>query len=139
MSLTTILVAGLLSGLVSINTGYLIVGFLFQPLPLQSSSLWRAAPKPRPYLLSVPVTLLYCLGIALLYTLSRGLPGMVTLGWLQQGTAFGALCWAAFLAPGTLSKAVFLKLKTDFVLGTLLNDLITCLIAGTVTAWLLSL
>lgn len=129
------LVAGAAAGVVAIFTSWLVTGFLFHPYQRLTPATWRPAEGPRQYALSSTITVGAALAISVLFALTGGVRALGGAGWLANGLAFGALCWATLAVPILLSMAVFVNLHRGVIVGLLLDWLLVSLLAGAATSW----
>lgn len=137
MSLTKILLAGAVAGLVGILTSWLVTGIAFHPYQRRTPATWRTTEGPRQYALASGATVLAALMIALFFGLTGGVPALVGATWVVNGLVFGLLCWAALGVPVLGSIAVFVNLHRGVVVGLLLDWLLVSLLAGMAAAWTL--
>lgn len=134
MNFTRVVQAGVVAGIVSIFTSWLITGTIFHKYQRLTPDTWRPE-GPAQYAMSSALNVVECVGIALLLAWSSAFPGMQAHGWAGRGVLFGLVCWCALLLPATLVQAVYVKLHRGFVAGAALDALVLCLMAGAAGAW----
>ena len=134
MVATKIIAAGIIAGILSNITGYLITGRLFHRYQARTPNTWRASESWTHYLYSAVVRLLSCLAIAFLYDVFGASAPVLLGGVISSGATFGGCLWAATAAPVILEVALFVNWHRGFVVGLLLDWLALCVIASTVAS-----
>jgi hypothetical protein len=124
------LAAGVVAGILSNITGYVITGRLFHPYQVQTPNTWRAAESHTHYLYSAGVRVLACIGIAILYGLAAASTSVFGSGAILGAAAFGISLWAVAVAPVIIEVALFVNWHRGFVAGLLLDWLIVCVVAS---------
>ena len=130
------LTAGVIAGILSNVTGYVITGRLFHPYHAQTPSTWRAAESYAHYLYSAGVRALACIGIAFLYGVLVASTSLFGSGAISGAAAFGVSLWAITVAPVVIEVALFVNWYRGFVAGLLLDWLIVCVVASVSAAFL---
>jgi|SRR5579864_4045420 len=131
-----ILSAGTASSIASLVIAYVVIAWLFHDYQKLTPSTWRPE-GPREYTLGSCVYLISGFGFAILFAMT-GTALTSRIGhWLPAGLIFGLTCFVALPLPVILSEAIFINIHRGFVLGTLLNSLITCLACGVICATLI--
>jgi len=124
------LAAGVVAGILSNITGYVITGRLFHPYQAQTPNTWRAAESYTHYLYSAGVRVLACIGIAILYGLVAASTSVFGSGAILGAAVFGISLWAVAVAPVIIEVALFVNWHRGFVAGLLLDWLIVCVVAS---------
>ena len=122
--------AGVVAGILSNITGYVITGRLFHPYQAQTPNTWRAAESYTHYLYSAGVRVLACIGIAILYGLAAASTSVFGSGAILGAAVFGISLWAVAVAPVIIEVALFVNWHRGFVAGLLLDWLIVCVVAS---------
>lgn len=131
-----ILIAGAASSIASLVIAYIVIAWLFHDYQKLTPSTWRPE-GPREYTLSTLVYLISGFGFAILFAMT-GTTLTARFGhWLTAGLIFGLICFVALSLPVLLSDAIFINIHRGFVIGTLLNSLLTCLACGVICASLM--
>jgi hypothetical protein len=134
MPILKVIAAGAIAGVLANITGYIITARLFHRYQAQTPATWRRAESWTHYLYSAGLRLLACVAVAFFYSLfAAGTPGAVDSA-IPRGLGFAALLWMAAAAPVILETALFVNWHRGFVVGLLLDWLVLCLIAGTVSS-----
>lgn len=131
MTALKMIAAGVIAGILSNMTGYLITGRLFHRYQARTPNTWRVSESWTHYLYSAGVRLLSCLAIALLY---EAFAARAPDGAISSAAIFGVCLWAATAAPVILEVALFVNWHRGFVAGLLLDWLALCVVASTVTS-----
>ena len=118
------LAAGVVAGILSNVTGYVITGRLFHPYQARTPNTWRAAESYALYLYSAGVRTLACIGIAFLYG------ALFASTSISGAAAFGVGVWAITVAPVVVEVALFVNWHRGFVAGLLLDWLVVCVLAS---------
>jgi Na+/melibiose symporter-like transporter len=129
-----IIAGGVLAGILSNITGYLITGRLFHGYQARTPNTWRTSESWNLYLYSAGVRVLSSLAIALLYSVIGARTTALIGGAISSGATFGCWLWAAAAAPVILEIALFVNWHRGFVVGLLLDWLTLCVIASTVAS-----
>ena len=124
------LAAGVVAGILSNITGYVITGRLFHPYQGQTPNTWRAAESYTHYLYSAGVRVLACIGIAILYGLVAASTSVFGSGAILGAAVFGIGLWAVAVASVIIEVALFVNWHRGFVAGLLLDWLIVCVVAS---------
>jgi hypothetical protein len=124
------LVAGVVAGILSNITGYVITGRLFHSYQAQTPNTWRAAESHTHYLYSAGVRVLACIGITILYGLVAASTSIFGSGAILGAAVFGISLWAAAVAPVIIEVALFVNWHGGFVAGLVLDWLIVCVVAS---------
>jgi len=124
------LAAGVIAGILSNVTGYVITGRLFHRYQEQTPNTWRAAESYAHYLYSAGVRVLACIGIAFLYDLLAASTLVFGSGAILGAAVFGVSLWAVIVAPVVIEVALFVNWHRGFVAGLLLDWLIVCVVAS---------
>jgi hypothetical protein len=131
-----ILEAGVISGIVSNATGYLITGRIFHRYQAMTPGTWRAAESWTHYQYATYIRLAACIGIAFGYALLVE-PSAFGANALVQGISFGSIIWAITILPLLLEVGLFVNWHRGFVVGLLLDWLVVCVIASEAAALVL--
>jgi hypothetical protein len=123
-------VAGVVAGILSNVTGYVITGQLFHPYQQQTPNTWRATESHAHYLYSAGARIVACVGIVLLYGVAATSTAFFGSGAASGAALFGVCLWTATVAPVILEVAVFVNWRRGFVVGLLLDWLVVCVIAA---------
>jgi hypothetical protein len=128
--------AGAASAITSLLIAYVVIAWLFHDYQKLTPGTWRAE-GPREYALSSLVYLISGFGFAILFAMT-GTTLTSRIGhWLPAGLIFGLICFLALPLPIILADAIFINVHRGFVIGTLLNSLLTCLACGVICAALI--
>lgn len=137
MELSAVIFAGALAGFAASALN----NILWQPLWVALSSAgnganlaWRA-PSVTAYLASVAVHLIAGIALGLLFWLSWGLTGIVSVSWWFRGLSFAALTWIALCVPLLLSQFVSARTAPSLLTKIALEWLTTCTLVGLACAW----
>jgi hypothetical protein len=129
-----ILAIGVVAGVLSNITGYIITGLVFHRYQAQTPNTWRIAESWTHYLYSAGIRIFACTAIALLYNASGATITHLATGAIPNGTIFGVVLWAAAAAPLIIEAALFVNWHRGFVMGLLLDWLVLCVVAGVVAS-----
>jgi len=128
------LAAGVVAGLLANGSGYLITGRLFHPFQARTPDTWRATEDWSNYTYAALVRIGACVAIALLYAAVGFSFPSIGPGALARGASFGALLWLIAILPVLVEVAFFVNWHRGFVVGLLIDWLVTCAIAGMAAA-----
>jgi hypothetical protein len=131
------LTAGVIAGILSNVTGYVITGRLFHPYQARTPNTWRAAESYAQYLYSAGARTLACIGIAFLYGVLVASTSLFGAGAILGAVVFGVSLWAITVAPVVIEVALFVNWHRGFVVGLLLDWLIVCVVASVAACALL--
>jgi hypothetical protein len=134
MSITHAALGGLAGGVVSVFTSWLITGTLFHRFQSATPATWRPE-GPKQYALASALNLFTGMTLGVLFGTTGGVSGLTGSHWWLQGLVFGCLCWASLPLPMQLTGALFVNFHRGFVVGSLLDLLATCVLAGLGAAW----
>jgi len=134
MVITRAAFGGLAGGFVSIFTSWLIVGVLFHRFQRATPATWRSE-GPKQYALASALNVFTGLALGVLLGATGGVSAVAESSWLVQGLVFGGLCWVSLPLPMQLTGALFVNFHRGFVLGSILDSLVTCLLCGLGAAW----
>jgi hypothetical protein len=136
VTLGRVFAAGAASAITSLSIAYVVIAWLFHDYQKLTPGTWRAE-GPREYALSSLIYLISGFGFAILFAMT-GTSLTSRIGhWLPAGLTFGLICFLALPLPILLSDAIFINIHRGFVIGTLLNSLLTCLACGVICAALI--
>lgn len=124
-----ILLAGLIAGLVSNLTGYLIVGRWFHSYQARTPATWRSHESWNHYLYSTAIRVVACIGLAALYAHFGAVMIEIPGSPLTSAAAFALCLWAVTVLPLVVEAALFVNWHPGFVAGLLLDWLVICLVA----------
>jgi hypothetical protein len=133
-TLRAALVPGLIAGVASIFTSWLLMGGIFHEYQKETPETWRPE-GARSYTLASLLHVFTAIAIAYLFTLIvRFNVAIFASGFL--GSVLFAICiWAALALPIILESAVFVRFHRFVVVGRLLDSLTTALLACIITGW----
>ena len=126
------LAPGALAGIIAVFTSWFWMGFVFHRYQRLTPNTWRPE-NNRSYMLSSAVTILACIAIATVFLLVARMGGVFA-GGLPGALRFAAVCWMALSAPLIVNAAVFINLHPWFVVGQVVNELTTSVLACGITA-----
>lgn len=112
---------------------WLFIGFLFHKYQAATPAVWRKETN-RSYAASTVMSLFFAIIFSTIISLWIRRYGAVT---LADGTAFGVLCWLAFMLPMEIGSAVYVNVSRMFVVGKCLSGLAECAAAGVLAVTLL--
>jgi hypothetical protein len=134
VDLQSMLVPGLIAGVLSIFTSWLWMGVILHRFQNRTPETWRRE-TGLSYAASSAVHVLAAIAIAIFFTvLKQHAPGLFETG-MQCVIAFALTLWVVFALPIILNAAIFIRLHPLVVLGQLLDWLTTSLLATLLTAW----
>ena len=131
-----ILLAGAASAVTTLVIAYVVIAWLFHDYQKRTPATWRPE-GPREYTLSSVLSLTSGFAFAILFAMAGSTVVSRVGHWLPGGLLFGLTCFVALPLPVILSDAIFINLHRGFVVGTLLNSLLTCLACGVLCAALI--
>ncbi len=134
MSLTRLLIAGAVGGLISIFSSWFITGYLFHQYQRLTPETWRAE-GPLQYALSSAVQVVAGMALGLLFFATGGLSHLAARGWLSSGILFGLVAWLALACPVLVTNAIYVRLHRGVVAGLLLDSLVGVLVVASACAW----
>jgi hypothetical protein len=134
MVLARIMIAGVVGGVISIFTSWLITGYLFHEYQRHTPETWRPE-GVRQYALSSLVQVLAGAPVGLLYFVTGGPARAAQQGWLMSGGSFGLFAWLGFACPVVLISAVYVRQHAGVTIGLLLDSLVGVLLVSTACAW----
>lgn len=133
-TLSAAFVPGLIAGVISIFTSWILMGGIFHRFQRETPATWRPE-GPASYTLASLLHVAAAIGIACLATLMiRFHVGMFFEG-LFRHLLLGLCLWGAVALPMVVESAVFIRIHPLVVVGRLLDWLITALLACAVTGW----
>jgi hypothetical protein len=127
------LAPGAIAGILSILTSWFWMAFVFHRYQRLTPDTWRPE-NNRSYALSSTITFLSCIAIATVFLLVARMGGVFS-GGLPGALRFAAVTWMALAAPLVVNAAVFINLHPWFVVGQVVNELTTSMLACGITAW----
>jgi len=128
------LLPGVIAGVISIFTSWLLMGVIFYRHQQQTPDTWRPENKSS-FAFSAVIHFLACIVIATLFLLVGRIYGGVFGGGIERACAFAVLIWLAMAVPLALDAAVYIKLHPLVVLGQLFDWLTTSILACVLAAW----
>ena len=133
-TLRAALVPGLIAGVASIFTSWILMGGIFHQYQKQTPQTWRPE-GARSYTFASLLHVLSAIAIACLFTLIiRFNVGIFASGFF--GSILFAICiWGAMALPIIVESALFVCLHPLVVVGRLLDSLSTSLLATIITGW----
>ena len=131
-TLVLALAPGAIAGVVSIFTSWLWMAVVFHRFQNRTPNTWRPE-NGRSYALSSAINFLSCIAIATVFLLVARMGGVFA-GGLPGALRFAAVCWIALSAPVIVNAAVFINLHPWFVVGQVVNELTTSVLACGITA-----
>lgn len=137
MSLTRVVFAGAVGGVLSIFSSWLVTGYLFHQYQRLTPETWRPE-GPRQYALSSVVQVLAGMAVGLLFFATGGLSHFAARGWLASGVSFGLVAWVALACPVLVTNAIYVRLHRGVVVGLLLDSLVGVLLVASACAWAVS-
>jgi uncharacterized membrane protein YedE/YeeE len=138
MELRAVVLAGALAGF----TASALNSILWQPLWMavsknsthSESPHWRS-PSVSLHLASVLLHLVAGSILGLLFWLSWGLTGIVSIPWWVRGLSFAGLTWIALCVPLLLSLVVSARISSALLAKSAMEWLTTCVLVGLACAW----
>jgi hypothetical protein len=129
------LVPGSIAGVLAILGAWFWMGVVFHRYQGLTPNTWRPE-NNRSYGISSAITFLSCIAIATLFLLVTRMGGVFA-GGLPGALRFAAVCWMALTAPVIVNAAVFINLHPWFVVGQVVNALMTTsmLACGITACW----
>jgi hypothetical protein len=131
-----VLVAGAASGVSALVISYVTIAWLFHDYQKRTPATWRPE-GPREYTLSSLVSLASGFAFAVLFAMTGQVLVSRVGHWLPAGLLFGLAGFTALALPVLLSDAIFVNLHRGFVVGAILNSLLTSLACGVICAGLM--
>jgi hypothetical protein len=133
-TLRAALVPGLISGVISIFTSWLLMGGIFHQYQKETPQTWKPE-GAQSYTIASLLHVFSALAIACLFTLVvRFNVAMFASGFL--GSVLFAICiWVAIALPIIVESAVFVRIHRLVTVGRLLDTLTTSLLACIITGW----
>ena len=127
-------VPGLIAGIISIFTSWILMGGIFHRFQKETPDTWRPE-GPRSYTLASLLHVFAAIAIACLFTLVlRFNVTTFAQGW--RGHILFAIClWGAVALPMIVEGALFIRLHRLVVVGRLLDWLVTAVLASVITGW----
>lgn len=133
-TLRAAIVPGLIAGIISIFTSWLLMGGIFHQYQKETPQTWRPEGAGS-YTLASLFHVFSAIAISCLFTLVvRFNVGMFASGFL--GNVLFAIClWAAIALPIIVESALFVRIHRLVTVGRLLDTLVTALLACAITGW----
>ena|ERR1700676_2053032 len=133
-TLRAALVPGLISGVISIFTSWLLMGGIFHQYQKETPQTWRPE-GAQSYAIASLLHVFTAIAIACLFTLVvRFNVAMFASGFF--GSVLFAICiWGAIALPIIVESAVFVRIHRLVTVGRLLDTLTTSLLACVITGW----
>jgi hypothetical protein len=131
------LAPGLIAGVMSIFTSWILMGGIFHRFQRETPATWRPE-GPRSYALASLLHIASAIGVSCLFVLMvRFNVGIFAEGFCRH-LLFGFCLWLAIALPMIVESAVFVRIHPLVVVGRLLDWLVTSLLASVVTGWWLA-
>jgi hypothetical protein len=134
LAILNILAAGVIAGIVSNATGYMITGRLFHSYQAKTPNTWRLTETSVHYRYSAAVRIAACIGVALLYASVGTASTVLSTHPFLRSLSFGSILWAVTILPLVVEVALFVNWHRGFVVGLLLDWLVVCELASLSTA-----
>lgn len=133
-TLRAALVPGLIAGIISIFTSWILMGGIFHQYQKETPQTWRPE-GARSYTLASLFHVFTAIAIACLFSLVvRFNVAIFASGFL--GSVLFAICiWGAMALPIIVESAVFVRIHRLVTVGRLLDSLTTALLACVITGW----
>jgi hypothetical protein len=133
-TLRSALAPGLISGVISIFTSWLLMGGIFHQYQKQTPQTWRPE-GAKSYTIASLLHVFTAIAIACLFTLVvRFNLAMFASGFF--GSVLFAICiWGAIALPIIVESALFVRIHRLVTVGRLLDTLTTSLLACVITQW----
>lgn len=133
-TLRSALAPGLIAGVLSVFTSWILMGGIFHRFQRETPETWRPE-RGLSYALASLLHIFAALSIACLFTLMvRFNVGIFSEG-LCRHLLFGLCLWVALPLPMIVESALFVRIHRLVVVGRLLDWLVTALLASAVTGW----
>lgn len=133
-TLRSALAPGLIAGVASIFTSWLLMGGIFHRFQRETPATWRPE-GARSYTLASLLHIFAAVSIACLFTLIvRFNVGTFSEG-LCRHLLFGFCLWVALPLPMIVESALFVRIHPLVVVGRLLDWLATSVLATVITGW----
>jgi hypothetical protein len=133
-TLRAALIPGLIAGVISIFTSWILMGGIFHRFQRETPQTWRAE-GPASYTFASLLHIFAAVAIACLFTLMvRFNVGIFSGGW-RGSCLFAFSLWGAVAFPMIVESALFVRIHRLVVLGRLLDWLVTALLACLITGW----
>ena len=133
-TLSAAFVPGLIAGVISICTSFILMGGIFHRFKKETPATWRPE-GPLSYALASLLHVVAAIGIACLATLMiRFHVGMFFEG-LFRHLLLGLCLWGAVALPMFVESSLFVRIHPWLTVGRLLDWLITTLLTCAVTGW----
>jgi len=143
-TLRAALFPGLIAGVISIFTSWILMGGIFHRFQRETPQTWRPE-GPRSYTLSsllhilaavaVAWVVVMAVAVACLFVIVLRFKVAVFAGGLGGSVLFAISLWGAVTLPMILESALFIRIHPLVVLGRVLDWLTTLLLAAVITGW----
>ena len=133
-TLRAALVPGLIAGVISIFTSWLLMGGIFHRFQRETPQTWRAEGAAS-YTLASLLHIFAAIAIACLLTLMVRFNVGTFSGGLRGSVLFAVCLWGAVALPMIVESALFIRIHRLVVVGRLLDWLVTALLASVITGW----
>jgi hypothetical protein len=133
-TLRTALFPGLIAGVISIFTSWLLMGGIFHRFQRETPQTWRLE-GPRSYTLASLLHVFAAVAIACLFVIVLRFNVAVFARGLCGSVLFAISLWGAVTLPMILESALFIRIHPLVVFGRVLDWLTTSLLATVITGW----
>lgn len=132
-TLRAALLPGLIAGVISLFTSWILMGGIFHRFQRETPQTWRPE-GPRSYALSSLLHISGAVGIACLFVIVR-FNVAVFAGGIGDSVLFALSLWGTMALPMILESALFIRIHPLVVFGRVLDWLTTSLLAAVITGW----
>ena len=125
-----IFIAGVVAGVLSNVSGYVITGRWFHRFQSQTPNTWRASESWVHYQYAALIRLLVCIGVAYAFAALTNQAIPVSSSAAYRGVLFGGFLWLVTALPIIVETSLFVNWHKGFVVGLLLDWFVLMLLAG---------
>jgi hypothetical protein len=127
-------VPGLIAGIVSIFTSWILMGGIFHRFQRETPQTWRPEGAAS-YTFASLLHVFAAIAMACLFTLVLRFNVGTFSGGLRGSFLFALCLWGAVALPMIVESALFIRIHRLVVVGRLLDWLVTALLACVITGW----
>jgi hypothetical protein len=133
-TLRAALIPGLIAGVVSIFTSWILMGGIFHRFQRETPQTWRPEGAAS-YTMASLLHVFAAIAISCLFTLMVRFNVSIFSGGLRGRVLFAFCLWGAVALPMVVESALFIRIHRLVVVGRLLDWLVTALLACLLTGW----
>ena len=133
-TLRAALVPGMIAGVVSVFTSWILMGGIFHRFQRETPQTWRPEGAAS-YTFASLLHIFAAVAMACLFTLMVRFNVGIFSGGLRGSFLFASCLWGAVALPMVVESALFVRIHRLVVVGRLLDWLVTAMLACVITGW----